>query len=81
MPNNLNANPYYQAMQSFDDPRNSLEAAATLALAFEQARTADALETANLIALYSASDLANAIERSKWDHVLNQIKTRLGLDA
>jgi hypothetical protein len=50
MPNNLNANPYYQSMQAFDDPRNSLEAAATLALAFEQARTADAIETANLIA-------------------------------
>jgi hypothetical protein len=55
------------------------QAQATIALAEQQARTADALETANLIALYSASDLANAIERSKWDHVLNQIKTRLGL--
>ena len=45
---------------------------ATLALAYEQ-------RTANLIALYSAADLANAIERAQWDQALSQITERLDL--
>jgi hypothetical protein len=77
MPNNLNANPYYQAMQSFDDPRNSLEAAATLALAFEQARTADALETANLIAFAALDDVGGSVE--SYSGLLRIIHARLGL--
>jgi hypothetical protein len=62
------------------------QAEATLALAHEQARTADALETANLIALYNMTEAncegmstAAPMTRENWDSVAKQIKTRLGL--
>jgi hypothetical protein len=39
----LNGNPYAESLDEYTDPRNSLEAVATLALAYEQ-------QTANMIA-------------------------------
>ena len=43
-------NPYIESLAEYADARNSLEAMATLALAYEQ-------RTANLIAAYGTSDL------------------------
>ena len=48
------------------------QAEATLAVAYEQ-------RTANLIALFGAPDLADAMESDKWATVTKEILERLGL--
>lgn len=79
----LRGNPYAELLDSYADPRNSLEAHATLALAFEQ-------RTANLIALWSnpgCSTLGSTGNAVTWGigeelvgKLLQEIQQRLGVD-
>ncbi|OIH81941.1 hypothetical protein BLJ79_21515 [Arthrobacter sp. UCD-GKA] len=64
---NLPGNPYADALTDYTDPRNSIEALATLALAYEQ-------RTANLIAYVVGID-----DTSATIPVVNEIRARLGL--
>lgn len=75
----MEGNPHAESLTGYADPRNSLEAMATLALAYEQ-------RTANLIALWGMSDdacmaldTASGTGESDWSSVAKQIRERLGL--
>ena len=69
----VNGNPYAEALEEYADPRNSLEAVATLALVFEQ-------RTANLIALaeLKRKDRTSGATAASTE-VLMIIEERLGL--
>lgn len=72
--NTMNGNPYAEEMAGYADPRNSLEAQATLALAFEQ-------RTANLIAAAETIHEDGGIFPNASNGLRLQILARLGLNG
>lgn len=68
----LPGNPYATVLADYTDPRNSLEACATLALAYEQ-------RTANLIALAQMEHRGSNGAGFSTDYDAEKIYPRLGL--
>lgn len=65
----MQGNPYAEVLKDYEDPRNSIEAVATLALAYEQ-------RTANLIALAAHDRIGGYVAPAD---LYKTIEARLGL--
>ena len=74
---NLPGNPYADALTDYTDPRNSIEALATLAAAYEQ-------RTANLIAIQrmGVTDMTDwaPVVIDAWSERAMEISVRLGYE-
>lgn len=71
---NLPGNPYADALTDYTDPRNSIEALATLALAYEQ-------RTANLIAALHLQAVNHQADIHLMEGPADMLNERLGLDG